>query len=114
MAASPLSGLATARREFARSLLQGCFLRAWRSPFVRGTAKQRPYVRRAAVMRSAKASRQASPVQVKSRANLRMKWADWRPLLLVLRARVMRPVLLRAKALLVPQDWQLRLEPDSP
>ena len=95
-------------------MLRGCFHPGWRSPFVKVTAKQHWCVVRAAALHSVKTKRQASSAQVKSRANLRMKWADWRPLLLVLRARVMRPVLLRAKALLVPQDWQLRLEPDSP
>jgi hypothetical protein len=47
------------RRESARSVLQGCFLREWRSPFVQGTVKRRWCAVLASLMHLAKPHWQA-------------------------------------------------------
>jgi hypothetical protein len=124
-----------ARRESARAVRQDCFLRERPSPFVPVMAKQRQFAAPAAVMQLAKASWQA-----KSRARLRvllpancrtkvmllvpelarqpLRWAGWRPPLLVLQAQAKRvnqrePLQaksrVRAKLLVTASGWRLPL-----
>ncbi len=75
-----------ARREFAHSVRQDCFLREWRSPFVRVMAKQRQSAAPPAVMHLATPRWQAKLPQEKLPAMRRAKTAGWRPPLLVLPA----------------------------
>ena len=86
-----------ARRESARPVRQGCFLREWCSIFVRVMAKQRQSAVPAAVMHLAEPHRQAkfrATPRAILLANSPVKTADWRPPLLGLPVKVM---------LLVPQ-----------
>lgn len=74
-----------ARPESARSVRRGCFLREWRSPFVRVMAKQRRSVVPAAVTHLAAPHWQAKPramLRPLFQANSWVKTADWRPPLL--------------------------------
>ena len=97
-AASRLFGSATAHPEFARWVLQGCFLQESCSPFVRVMAMQRP----AAVTRSAKANRQANSQQLPSvPMGSPLSWA---------KSQVMQQLLAQAAdstlSPLVAQDWR--------
>src|SRR4051794_4968775 len=106
--ANRLSGLATARREFARLVPQGCFLPEWRWPFVQVRARQRRCAVPAAVMRSAKANRHSNSQVAKS---WQVKMRAMCLVLFQVKSQVMQQLLVQAMKsvlpLLVPQDCYL-------
>jgi hypothetical protein len=63
------------RRESARSVQQGCFLREWRSPFVQGTVKRRRCAVPAAAMHLANLHWQAKCRATRQALSQAMPWA---------------------------------------